>query len=382
MIKVRRVLSTSDTTQRNARRREVCTSMSKEERIEMNAERRRRAESRSNDIITSPTPTATSIEPECSSRSNEGTTQPSRLSAESINIPRMPRRDRNYDEASISSTQCLDRNTLREYRSHETISQHLFWDTSGIHRFEFADTAIRDRDRLSQEIQQCYVPNCVKDKCISAFKAEMDDCTSHIFHCAVCGRMILKHGSTTECRPHELRLQNIQCLRLKDEEFQVWSSKPAELQALYNILLVDTTLREAYFLYPDLTTNDCDGLIISACDSCHESILGRNKVGYSKRPQYSVAAGFDFGSPWRLATLLEPLSLAEKCLISKSRIYADIIKLRPPERISDEDCRSLALRGHVLAIPHKGVYQAAEILPRLSADDNIQLFFIGIIISS
>jgi hypothetical protein len=90
--------------------------------------------------------------------------------------------------------------------------------------------------------------------------------------------------------------------------------------------------------------------------------------------KHKLANGYDFGSPWKIG--LQTLSLAEECLVSKSRVYANIVKLRAPERLCKET-RSDALKDHCLTVAHKGVYKAGDILPHLNANDSIQLVFIG-----
>ena len=83
---------------------------------------------------------------------------------------------------------------------------------------------------------------------------------------------------------------------------------------------------------------------LHACRSCALS-LKRSEI-----PQYSVAAGYDYGVR---PDSLEDLSLLELCLISPARVFGQTVKLKAPA--SDPTCNQLACTGHVIVFPHDAV---------------------------
>jgi hypothetical protein len=178
---------------------------------------------------------------------------------------------------------------------------------------------------------------------------------------------------------------------LSKEQYDDWNAK-GRLKPLYNIFVSDASLQQAYYLIPELVhKGEGDNThYVHTCEHCTAYVIKKRKL-----PKYSIgervyktptiflttyllcpllACGCDYGSQWKIG--LQTLSLAEECLISKSGVYANIAKLRPPERLSKET-HSDALKGHCLTVAHKGAYKAGDILPHLTANDSIQLVFIG-----
>jgi hypothetical protein len=88
------------------------------------------------------------------------------------------------------------------------------------------------------------------------------------------------------------------------------------------------------------------------CSKCHSNIM----VGKPSIPKLAIAAGIDFGNYDRIG--LEPLTIVEELLISKSRLYVSIVKLigsRAQERQS-------AKKGHVIIFPQPdGPLKLAEL---------------------
>jgi hypothetical protein len=185
-----------------------------------------------------------------------------------------------------------------------------------------------------------------------------------------------------------VKLQKLSILQLSKTQYDDWNSK-GSLKPLYNIFVLDASLHRAYYLIPELVyeREGNNTHYVHICGHCNEAVVKKKKL-----PKYSIgeriycplfillttislsARGYDFGAPWKIG--LQTLSLAEECLISKCRVYATIVKLRPPERLS-KDTRSDALKGHCLTVAHNGAYKAGDIMPHLNATDSIQLVFIG-----
>lgn len=88
-------------------------------------------------------------------------------------------------------------------------------------------------------------------------------------------------------------------------------------------------------------------------------------------PNFSIAAGYDFGYPERAN--LEPLSLLEQILIAPARLFLTMIKLVNKTNTGVQS----ALTGHVIAVPHDSVIQISNSLPNLNLDGAINIMFIG-----
>jgi hypothetical protein len=167
----------------------------------------------------------------------------------------------------------------------------------------------------------------------------------------------------------EFPLSALGSLQLNDAEFYIWTEQRPFVKQLYSVFQTDEDQTVAYHLIPDLVfravTNDWTILACVHCDKAiQENVLA----------SFSIANGYDYGGLWR--STMPELSLVEKCLIAKVRIYADVIKLRAPEQLSNRT-RSHALKGHVIAMKHSGAVQAAAVLPRLTVGDHVHVVFIG-----
>ena len=131
-----------------------------------------------------------------------------------------------------------------------------------------------------------------------------------------------------------------------------------------------------YFLHPELAVPDPISRKpqIDLCADCHQAVKKKEV------PKFSVANGFDFGDVRRLKDVLSedkalpPLSLVEKHLISRVRLYASIVKLSHNER------NRRILRGHVISFFQDGPEMAAKTLktlPDLEAVNSIKVMFVG-----
>ena len=269
-------------------------------------------------------------------------------------------------EDSVELKEALSEHELSTYRKEPLIAQNLFWETSGLSRFEYGDTQVRDRMSLLKEIAACHVNDEDVINCIDDYKNEMDFDKITIAHCACCGVMIL--STTAEQFFH---LDSLTCLRLSADEMENWLSKPVEIRRLYSVFVNDEEVPSAYHVIPDLvSSNSTTGKNeVRLCKICKNTITTKRCA-----PCISVAKGYDFGCIWRSA--LVELSNVEMHLVAKVRIYCDIIKLRAPENFGN-NTRMSALKGHAIAMRHTGAEQAVAVLPRLNIDDYVIVYFIG-----
>jgi hypothetical protein len=260
---------------------------------------------------------------------------------------------------------------LSTYRKDPLMAQHLFWEMSGLHRFGYGDTVVHDKEALLNEIAGYKVTKEDVHRCVHAYKSSMDYDNIKVHYCACCGEMIINGQLSDDIQIGSdiLKLTSLGCLQLQEIEYTTWKSHHTDVKCLYSVFEPDPSTRLAYHLIPDLVYNLGGDTVIHACKTCQDSII---KKGV--KPLYSIASGYDFGCIWRSA-LLE-LSMVEKCLISKVRLYADIVKLRASENLG-HSTRMTALKGHVIAMRHDGARQAAELLPRLTVEDYIVVCFIG-----
>jgi hypothetical protein len=263
-------------------------------------------------------------------------------------------------------------NELLNYRKDPLMAQQLFWERTGIYRFEYGDSVVRDPDALLEEIKLYEVTENDVRRCISNYKAAMDHDSIMIYYCGCCGAMIIRdksQDSTTQ--QTEVSLSKLNCLQLLPIEYDLWIGREDRIKRLFSVYVNNELLNEAYHLIPDLVFRNMkdDSLYVHACPDCQKSIIPKGDV-----PLRSVAKGVDFGCLYKSG--LPELSLVEKCLVAQVRIYADIVKLRAPENLSD-NTRLSALKGHCIAMRHTGALQVATVLPRLTVDDFIVVYFIG-----
>ena len=90
-----------------------------------------------------------------------------------------------------------------------------------------------------------------------------------------------------------------------------------------------------------ITKNDDNQEIAIMCLSCHEAVT-KGQI-----PNFSIAAGVDFGNPGRIGLPL--LSIAEQYVVNPFRMYMSIVKLsgRHP---SEQQTGS---KGHVITVAHE-----------------------------
>ena len=96
------------------------------------------------------------------------------------------------------------------------------------------------------------------------------------------------------------------------------------------------------------------------------------KTGKGMLPPLSLANGVDFGSAARIG--LVDMTLAEKLVVAKARLFAVVVKLRPGSGSGSQQ----ALKGHVIAFDSPGPEVACALYPRLHRlADSISVQFVG-----
>ena len=101
-----------------------------------------------------------------------------------------------------------------------------------------------------------------------------------------------------------------------------------------------------YYIHPECITNRGGIQHTFICKMCLDDIKSE------LIPKFSVANGHDYGDYKRINTLL-PLSIVEKHLISRNRIYGSIIKIK--------EGGNRQLIGNIITFEHDGPEKSAEI---------------------
>ncbi len=127
-------------------------------------------------------------------------------------------------------------------------------------------------------------------------------------------------------------------------------------------------------LVEQVTDHEWDAIEATICDKCFQS----TKNG--KRPQYSLSDGVDFGNMMYVYSRydiykIKPLTEVEKQVISKSRMYCEIIKLVSGN--PDESSEQSRLTGHVIVLPSDGPSEAATVLPNCEINEFVKVVFVG-----
>jgi hypothetical protein len=109
------------------------------------------------------------------------------------------------------------------------MAQHLFWETSGLSKFEFQDTQVRDKEQLMKDICKHVVTAEDVERCVNEFKNRMDHDKLIIRYCGACGVLVLDNNYDI------LNLSDLTSLILEQEVYTCWKAKSAELRCLYSI---------------------------------------------------------------------------------------------------------------------------------------------------
>lgn len=118
--------------------------------------------------------------------------------------------------------------------------------------------------------------------------------------------------------------------------------------------------------------------MVSLCVGCNraKNVTRKGKVVAGKIPDYSIAAGYDFGYTGRVN--LPKLSHIEGILIARNLTHLNLFKLKLKNR-STSDTDQQCMTGHKIAFPHNGIYQlnGPMSLPRRTVSDAISISFFG-----
>ncbi len=98
-----------------------------------------------------------------------------------------------------------------------------------------------------------------------------------------------------------------------------------------------------------------DNLMLYLCKQCETVCKEQNCT--ITAAQFSLCSGVDFGVATRLAHLLPPLSILEKAIIARIRVYAIVLKCTETKYARSK------LNGHVIAIQHDSAQKLSKRLP-------------------
>jgi hypothetical protein len=186
------------------------------------------------------------------------------------------------------------------------------------------------------------------------FNVQMDPATVSRHYCAACG--IHDDDNSAVCCP----VSSLESLRLTSEQLRHYLA--SSYQLAYSVYALPDT-SNYYYLHEQFVSFDDSSqeFVASLCCGCDSAIRKGDK------PQYSIAAGFDFGNP--AAVDLIPLSFAEQQLISRCSRYMHIFKLVLGQT---------AATGHIISLEHEGRHVLSDsILPHLSLDGLLLAAFVA-----
>ena len=153
--------------------------------------------------------------------------------------------------------------------------------------------------------------------------------------CAACG---YRHLATSSRQFVEVPIDDDKLvpLRYTEEDETDFQKKSDVYKRLKSSYLFGN---QRFHLHPELvnTSDPNSSPLVLLCPTCNTALP--NSV-----PRTAIAAGVDFGNSRRLN--LPQLSLVEKCLLARHRVYAVVIKVG--------GFSSDRLMGHCIAIPHDG----------------------------
>jgi len=106
------------------------------------------------------------------------------------------------------------------------------------------------------------------------------------------------------------------------------------------------------------------------CESCYAAVCAK------KLPELSAANGRDYGNPQLLRW--PSLSLVEQALVSRVRLYTNLVKVSPNGLQPGQTFLPRVLRGHCIAFPHDGPVEFCNQLPNLDAGKkSVAVCFVG-----
>ncbi len=153
--------------------------------------------------------------------------------------------------------------------------------------------------------------------------------------CAACG---YRHLATSSRQFVEVPIEDDKLvpLRYTEEDEADFQKKSDVYKRLKSSYLFGN---QRFHLHPELVNASDPNAspLVLLCPTCNTALP-------KSVPRIAIAAGVDFGNSRRLN--LPQLSLVEKCLLARHRVYAVVIKIG--------GFSSDRLMGHCIAIPHDG----------------------------
>ncbi len=226
-----------------------------------------------------------------------------------------------------------------------------------------------DADGVLERLRDEEVTPGDKLRILGNFCDDMDP-SKPTYACGACGiREFLPRVPYAKCR-----LDALDVLRLTDSQKAKYLEIDAEFRPVVSCY---AWTREAgdgpaeviyYHLHQELVdepdgNHDCPTTLL--CSECHRAANPPKGGREPSAPEYSIAAGVDFGVASRILHFLN-LTLAEQIILAPERLYIFVIKLASPSA-SRQDAKK---RGHAVAFPHDGPAKAAKAIETL--DDLIQ----------
>ncbi len=166
--------------------------------------------------------------------------------------------------------------------------------------------------------------------------------TATLKSCACCGMRSYEMGSVNYV---EVDVQSLTLLQYSIEQMNYLNRIPSEYQPIISHFKSKIS-NETYHLHPEFVscTMDSEEKLVeyaTICNSCGKSLLPAKK----SVPSLSIAAGVDYGVPSRAN--LPPLTLIEQYVISRTRLYASIVKLSGASTSQSHNARN----GHSITFP-------------------------------
>jgi hypothetical protein len=154
--------------------------------------------------------------------------------------------------------------------------------------------------------------------------------------CASCGERNYNNIWKEVCIHKELEI-----LKLSASQIEEWN-RLGSYKAIATVTNVNNIL---YYIHPECVTSRDGTYYTNICKVCSDD-MARKVI-----PTFSIANGHDYGDYKRMSTLL-PLTVVEKHLISRNRIYGSIVKIK--------EGGNRQLIGNIITFEHDGPEKCAE----------------------
>lgn len=264
---------------------------------------------------------------------------------------------------------------LQFFETDPTSALRRFCNSTG---FDVCGQAFGDQEERLAALQQHLrpvTPQTAAD-CLRRFREHVGPEAS-LGACAACGVAIVaerdwdRHNLDVNGQPPLTQVSykqfhQLSSLQLSSEQLQAHLHAPAADRPLYSVLEVTNAagvVMSAYYIHRHLLQPPVNGQQLTesalrttrvpVCTSCdcwvdRELALERKRRQQGRPaeplrpPEFSIAAGYDFGAPWWLD--LPPLSLAEQKLIALNLRQSHIVKLTGGGQSANT--------GHVITLEH------------------------------